>query len=73
MIRAAFIDLDGTLVGATNTVSERSHAAIRRARQALTPGYRPSLRSKVLKSFLEDGVNIAVRSDPDLLRAAMRG
>lgn len=51
----------------------QDRAAIRRARQALTPGYRPSLRSKVLKSFLEDGVNIAVRSDPDLLRAAMRG
>lgn len=52
---------------------DQDRAAIRRARQALTPGYRPSLRSKVLKSFLEDGVGVAVRSDPDLLRAAMRG
>ena len=48
-------------------------AAIRRARQALTPDYRPSLRSRALKSFMEDAVGVAVRSDPDLLRAAMRG
>lgn len=48
-------------------------SAVRRARQALDPSYRPSLRSRVLKSFAEDGVAIAVRSDPDLLRAAMRG
>lgn len=52
---------------------EQDRAAIRRSRQALTPGYTPSLRSRVLKSFLEDGVGVAVRSDPDLLRAAMRG
>jgi 2-polyprenyl-6-methoxyphenol hydroxylase-like FAD-dependent oxidoreductase len=52
---------------------DQDRAAIRRARQALTPAYRPSLRSKMLKSFLEDGVGVAVRTDPDLLRAAMRG
>ncbi|HEX5380414.1 MAG TPA: FAD-dependent oxidoreductase [Phenylobacterium sp.] len=56
-----------------DSMLDQDRAAIRRARQALTPSYRPSLRSRVLKSFLEDGVNIAVRSDPDLLRAAMRG
>ncbi|MEO8114362.1 MAG: FAD-dependent oxidoreductase, partial [Phenylobacterium sp.] len=48
-------------------------AAIRQARRALTRGYRPSLRSRMTKSFLEDGVAIAVRSDTDLLRAALRG
>jgi 2-polyprenyl-6-methoxyphenol hydroxylase-like FAD-dependent oxidoreductase len=52
---------------------EQDRAAIRRARHALTPGYRPNLRAKVLKSFLEDGVNIAVRSDPGLMREALRG
>ncbi|MCI3135625.1 FAD-binding protein [Phenylobacterium aquaticum] len=51
---------------------EQDRAAIRRARHALTPGYRPNLRAKVLKSFLEDGVNIAVRSDPGLMREALR-
>jgi 2-polyprenyl-6-methoxyphenol hydroxylase-like FAD-dependent oxidoreductase len=52
---------------------DQDRSAIRRARQALTPGHRPSLKSKLVKSFLEDGVNIAVRSDPDLLREALRG
>ncbi|OXE37303.1 MAG: FAD-dependent oxidoreductase [Phenylobacterium zucineum] len=52
---------------------EQDRNAIRRARQALTPGHVPDLRSKVLKSFMEDGVGVAIRSDPDLLRAAMRG
>jgi 2-polyprenyl-6-methoxyphenol hydroxylase-like FAD-dependent oxidoreductase len=48
-------------------------SAVRRARQSLTPGYRPNLRSRLMKRFLEDGVAIAVRSDVDLLRAALRG
>lgn len=52
---------------------DQDRAAIRRARQQLTPGYRPSLRSRVVKSFLEDGVNIAIRSDANLLREALRG
>lgn len=47
--------------------------AIRRARRALTPGYRPSLRGRLTRSFMEDGVAIAVRSDTDLLRAALKG
>lgn len=48
-------------------------SAIKRARQALTPGYRPSLRRKLLTSFVEDGITVAMRSDTDLLRAALRG
>lgn len=52
---------------------DQDRSAVRRARQQLTPGFRPSLKSRVVKSFLEDGVNIAVRSDPDLLREALRG
>jgi 2-polyprenyl-6-methoxyphenol hydroxylase and related FAD-dependent oxidoreductases len=52
---------------------DQDRSAIRRARQQLTPGHRPSLKSRVIKSFLEDGVNIAVRSDPNLLREALRG
>jgi hypothetical protein len=48
-------------------------SAVRRARQALDPAYRPSLRSRIFRSFAEDGVAIAIRSDPDLLRAALRG
>lgn len=52
---------------------DQDRTAIRRARQALTPGYRPRLKTRLAKSFIEDGVNIAVRSDVDLLRAALRG
>lgn len=52
---------------------DQDRSAIKRAQQALTPDYRPGLKSRLIKSFLEDGVNVAVRSDPDLLRAAMRG
>ena len=55
------------------SMRDQDRGSIRRARQQLTPGYRPSLKSKLIKSFLEDGVNIAVRSDPDLLREALRG
>ena len=47
--------------------------AIRLARNTLTPGYRPSFRARLTKSFLEDGVAIAVRSDVNLPRAALRG
>ncbi|KRB44625.1 MAG: FAD-dependent oxidoreductase [Pseudomonadota bacterium] len=52
---------------------DQDRSAIRRARQNLTPGYRPNIKSRVIKSFLEDGVNIAVRSDANLLREALRG
>jgi 2-polyprenyl-6-methoxyphenol hydroxylase-like FAD-dependent oxidoreductase len=51
----------------------QDRAAIRRARHLLEPDYRPSLSSKVLKSFFEDGVAIATRSDAGLLREALRG
>jgi 2-polyprenyl-6-methoxyphenol hydroxylase-like FAD-dependent oxidoreductase len=48
-------------------------SGIRRARRALTPGYKPSLRGRLAKSFAEDGVAIAIRSDLALFRAAMKG
>jgi len=47
--------------------------AVRRAQRALTPGYRPSVRGRLRRSFFEDGVAVAVRSDADLLRAALKG
>lgn len=56
-----------------DAMQKDDRAAVRRARQALDPNHRPSLRSRILKSFAEDGVAIAIRSDPDLLRAALRG
>jgi 2-polyprenyl-6-methoxyphenol hydroxylase-like FAD-dependent oxidoreductase len=56
-----------------DVMRDADRSAIRRARQALTPGYQPSLKSRLTKRFLEDGVAIAVRSDVDLFRAALRG
>jgi len=51
----------------------QDRSAIKRARQALTPGYRKSLRARLVEGFFEDGVSIAVRSDVTLLRQALRG
>ncbi|MES2344060.1 MAG: FAD-dependent oxidoreductase [Pseudomonadota bacterium] len=47
--------------------------AIRQARNTLTPGYRPKLKARLMKRFLEDGVAVAIRSDVGLLRQALRG
>ena len=52
------------------TGADRS--AIRRAR-ATVLGEKRSLRARIVRSFLVDGVNIAIRSDPDLFRAFLRG
>ena len=51
----------------------QDRAAIVRARRALTPGHRDSLRDRIIRGFFEDGVAIAVRSDVALLRQALRG
>jgi 2-polyprenyl-6-methoxyphenol hydroxylase-like FAD-dependent oxidoreductase len=56
-----------------DVMRDADRSAIRRARQGLTPGHQPSLKSRLTKRFLEDGVAVAVRSDVDLLRAALRG
>ncbi len=55
------------------TQRRQDRSAIKRAKQALTPGHSKSLRAKILESFIDDGVRIAVRSDTQLLREAMRG
>lgn len=51
----------------------QDRSAIKRARQTLTPGEKQSFRSRMMESFVEDGVKIALRSDTRLLREAMRG
>lgn len=48
-------------------------SASRRARAALRPPTRPTLRARLMKSFLEDGVAIAIREDVELLREFLRG
>lgn len=47
--------------------------AIKRAQRALDPEYKQSRRAKIMQSFAEDGVAIAMRYDTALLRQAMRG
>jgi 2-polyprenyl-6-methoxyphenol hydroxylase-like FAD-dependent oxidoreductase len=47
--------------------------AIKRARNELTPGYKPSFKARLIKRFTEDGINIAIRSDIQLYRAFMQG
>ena len=50
----------------------QDQAAARRAEHGLDPTYRPAFRARLMKRFIEDGVGVAVRQDPELFRAAMR-
>ncbi|WP_448586219.1 FAD-dependent oxidoreductase [Thermaurantiacus sp.] len=51
----------------------QDRVAIKRAKAALTPGHRDRLRVRLMRSFFDDGVRIALRRDVGLLRQAMRG
>lgn len=55
------------------TQRRQDRSAIKRAKETLTPGFKPGLKAKLMTSFIDDGVRIAVRSDVRLLREAMRG
>jgi len=55
-----------------NTMRDQDRGAIARARRARQGETASTLKERVTKSFFEDGVRIAVRSDMDLLRAALR-
>lgn len=50
----------------------QDRTAERRARNAQNPAYAAPLRERVMSSFINDGARIAMRSDIDLLRAALR-
>ncbi len=50
----------------------QDRAAGRRAANGLDPDYQPPWRARLMRRFIEDGVAIAVRQDPELFRAAMR-
>ncbi|MDO9336810.1 MAG: FAD-dependent oxidoreductase [Caulobacter sp.] len=51
----------------------QDRAAIRRARHALNAAYRPGFKARLVKSFTDDAIAIAIRRDPALLREFMRG
>jgi len=50
----------------------QDRAAARRAEHGLDPNHRPSLRGRLMRRFVEDGVSVAVRRHPELFRSAMR-
>ncbi|GGE13649.1 hypothetical protein GCM10011529_20040 [Polymorphobacter glacialis] len=52
---------------------EQDRTAIRRAQAVLTLDYRPRLKARLAKSFVDDGITIALRSDIGLMRQALRG
>lgn len=52
---------------------DQDRVAIRRAQEALTPNFKPRLKARLAKSFAEDGIQVAVRSDIGLMREALRG
>jgi 2-polyprenyl-6-methoxyphenol hydroxylase-like FAD-dependent oxidoreductase len=56
-----------------DVMRKADQGAIKRARAALLPASKPNLRSKVMRSFLEDGVSIAIREDVELMRAFLKG
>jgi 2-polyprenyl-6-methoxyphenol hydroxylase-like FAD-dependent oxidoreductase len=51
---------------------DQDRAAARRAVHGLDPDYRPPWRARLMRRFIEDGVGVAVRRDPELFRAVMR-
>lgn len=56
-----------------DVMRKADQSAIRRARAALLPPKPPGLRSRLARSFLEDGLGVAIREDVELLRAFLRG
>jgi flavin-dependent dehydrogenase len=54
------------------TMRDQDRGAIARADRVRAGRAETSLKARVTRSFFEDGVRIAVRSDMDLLRAALR-
>ena len=51
---------------------DQDRSAIKRSEQILTPDYRPRLKARLAKRFIEDAVGPAMRYDIGLLREAMR-
>jgi hypothetical protein len=56
-----------------NDMLKQDAIAIRRAANTLDPDYRPDLKAKIVKSFVEDAMMTAIRGEITLLRAFMRG
>jgi 2-polyprenyl-6-methoxyphenol hydroxylase-like FAD-dependent oxidoreductase len=55
-----------------DVMAKQDAQAIKRALQEQDPGYRPSFKAKLMKSFIEDAIGPASRSDIKVLRAIMK-
>ncbi|HEY4124873.1 MAG TPA: hypothetical protein VGM36_09680 [Rhizomicrobium sp.] len=62
-----------TLRAFYDTMARQDKAAIRRAQHERDPSYKPGLRARMAKSFIEDGLVPAIRGDMTVLRAFSRG
>jgi len=56
-----------------NDMLTQDRLAIRRAENMLHPGYQPTVKARVARSFAIDAITPALRGDPALLREFMRG
>ena len=55
-----------------DVMAKQDAQAIKRAALEQAPGYQPRFKARMMKSFLEDAIGPAVRSDLEVLRALMR-
>ena len=55
------------------TMNKQDAQAIKTSKALLTPDAKPSVRAKITKSFIEDALMIALRSDIKLFRDFVRG
>lgn len=56
-----------------DAMARQDRAAIRRAHHERDPSYKPGIRARMAKSFVEDGLVPAIRGDMTVLRAFSRG
>jgi hypothetical protein len=54
-------------------MARQDQAAIRNAARVANPDFRPRLRARLLKSFGEEGMAVAIKSDAALFREVMQG
>ncbi len=72
--RAEFVDANTrrALRPYYDAMVRQDQQSIRRAERERDPNYRPRLRARIMKSFLEDGVTPATRGDLAVSRASSR-
>jgi hypothetical protein len=56
-----------------DVIAKQDLGAIRRAKNEQTPGYKPRLKARLIRSFTEDAVGPASRGDLAVHRALMKG